>query len=348
MNLTLNKLPSTTWNRLGMNFASVSLEDGLSSFVPKADYNCAEISWDGEKNEKSCFAGDLTEIVSGASLGTGETSKNIKMETPLVLTYAYKEGEKAASRLKLHAAENSHLKAVLILTGKAEVSALQAEIQADKNAVIDLYLLDLLGEDTLCMNYIGGQEEENASVNLIRLDLGGRKIYSGVNMDLLGNDSSYHSETGYHVKPGQLLDMNYVAVHEGKRTNCLMEVNGTLEEGSRKNFRGTIDFRQGCAGAKATENENVMLMGDELVNQTLPVILCKEEDVEGNHGASIGQLDEKVLFYLASRGISKEAAQALIAQARIDAICEKIPLEEIRSQVREFERVRGITHGEEL
>ena len=142
--------------------------------------------------------------------------------------------------------------------------------------------------------------------------------------------------------------MNYVAVHEGKNTDATMEVNGTLEEGARKIFRGTIDFRQGCAGAKAAENENVMLMGDEMVNQTIPVILCKEEDVEGSHGASIGQLDDKVLFYLGSRGISKEAAQAMIAQARIDAICEKIPVESVRSQIREFEEVRGISHGEEF
>lgn len=50
-------------------------------------------------------------------------------------------------------------------------------------------------------------------------------------------------------------------------------------------------------------------MGDNVVNQTIPLILCAEEDVEGNHGASIGQLDEEMLFYLSSRGMSAESAQ---------------------------------------
>ena len=39
------------------------------------------------------------------------------------------------------------------------------------------------------------------------------------------------------------------------------------------------------------------------MNQTIPLILCEEEDVEGNHGATIGKLDEELLFYLESRGI---------------------------------------------
>ena len=348
MNLTVNKLPSATWNKLHMNEATVSLEEELDNYIPKAKYDPLEILWDDSRNQPSQLLGELNAIAEKASLGFGETPKNTRMKTPLVLSYSYTSGEKAASRLSLHAGANSHLKAILILSGNVNISVLQTEVLADKNAIVDLYLLDLLGNEGLCLNHIAGKLDDGAELNLIRLDLGGKKIYSGVNIELLGTKSCYHSETGYHVKTDQLLDMNYVAVHKGKHTNCVMQLNGTLDEGAQKVFRGTIDFQQGCAGAKAAENENVLLMGQELKNQTLPVILCKEEDVEGSHGASIGQLDEKVIFYLASRGISTKAAQAMIAQARIDAICAKIPLEEIRNQVRKFEKVRGISYGEKL
>ena len=348
MNLTVNKLPSTTWNKLHMNEAAVSLEDDLDCLIPRADYDSDEFSWDGDRTESLRLPGELTEVTKRASLGSGFTRNDVQMQKPLVLTYAYEPQERAASRLSLLAAESSHLKAVVVLRGEASVSALQAEMIVGKNAVLDLCLVDLLGSETLCLNHIAGKLDEGAQLNVTRLDLGGKKIYSGVNVDLLGDRSGYNSETGYHVIPGQVLDMNYVAVHHGRSTNCEMQVNGTLEDGARKVFRGTIDFQKGCAGAKAAENEKVLLMGENLVNQTLPVILCKEEDVEGSHGASIGQLDDKVLFYLATRGIPAEAAQAMIAQARIDAICAKIPVEEIRQQVLEFEKVRGTSHGEEL
>ena len=95
-------------------------------------------------------------------------------------------------------------------------------------------------------------------------------------------------------------------------------------------------FQRGCAGAKGAEHENVLLLGDDMINQSVPLILCKEEDVEGEHGASIGRLDEKVLFYLGSRGISEEAAQQIIAQSRIDTICGMIPDEDIQKAIHEF------------
>ena len=68
-----------------------------------------------------------------------------------------------------------------------------------------------------------------------------------------------------------------------------------------------------------------LLLGDGVVNQTIPLILCGEEDVEGNHGATIGRLDEKMLFYLASRGIPEEAARSLLARARIEAVVDLLP-----------------------
>ena len=49
-----------------------------------------------------------------------------------------------------------------------------------------------------------------------------------------------------------------------------------------------------------------------VVNQTIPLILCEEEDVEGNHGATIGKLDEELLFYLESRGMSEEAVYEMV------------------------------------
>ena len=66
------------------------------------------------------------------------------------------------------------------------------------------------------------------------------------------------------------------------------------------------------------------------------MILCAEEDVEGNHGASIGSLDDELIFYLESRGISEEAADALMAKARLKAVCKKIPVEGLRAELNEM------------
>ena len=62
----------------------------------------------------------------------------------------------------------------------------------------------------------------------------------------------------------------------------------------------------------------MLVTGDDVVNKTLPVILCDEEDVAGNHGASIGAISPEQLSFLGARGLSEEAAEQLFARALFD------------------------------
>jgi len=176
----------------------------------------------------------------------------------------------------------------------------------------------------------------DAQAGKVHIFLGGGKIYQGCQTELLGNESSLQSDIGYLLQDDQRLDMNYVALHEGKRTNSEINASGVLKDASSKLFRGTIDFQHGSAESVGAEKEDVLLMGDDVVNQTIPLILCAEEDVKGSHGASIGQLDEETLFYMQARGISEEQAYALMADARIEAVCQKIPDETAQKLVRAY------------
>ena len=74
---------------------------------------------------------------------------------------------------------------------------------------------------------------------------------------------------------------------------------------SKKVYRGTIDLVHGCKGATGTERETVLLANKGVDNKTVPVILCDEDDVAGNHGATIGHVRDEQLFYLACRALTK-------------------------------------------
>ena len=349
MNLTVNSLPTRTWNRLNMNESSLAVEGEFNNHSPKAVYDPAQVSW----KPKAEWAGeklllgtgeDARTLTESAEIGLVETAPDQVMDKPITLTWSYADKENAVSRIVLHAAKGSTLNAVLLLESGAEhtgTTAVRTEVYAEENSVVNVYVAQLLGFGGVAMTDVSGVCDDGATVNLTKLDLGAGKLYAGTNIDLRGRESSFNTKIGYHVRANQLLDMNYVALHHGKHTTSLMEVNGTLEEHGKKVFRGSIDFQQGCAGAKGTENENVLLMGDDLVNQTIPLILCKEEDVEGNHGASIGQLDDKVLFYLSTRGFTPEEAKQMIARSRIEDVCSRIPDESVREKVHKFEGKQG-------
>ena len=348
MNITLNSLPTRTWNWLRMNDSTVKIEGDFISYTPDAVYQENDVLWEPASSwcRSSSIYGfnkDFTEITKDSDTSLVRVSEGHVMNSPIVIKYTYKDNGQTASRLVLEALKDSTLTAVLLIQSENkegnDISALQVEVRAEENATVNIYAAQITGTESICLNELGGYARENAKVNLTRLELGGKKAFTGASIDLVGNESMFSALAGYHARENQLLDMNYVALHHGKRTESFMEVNGTLEENSKKIFRGTIDFQQGCQGAKGTENENVLLFGEKMVNQTIPLILCKEEDVEGNHGASIGQLDDKLLFYLASRGIAPENAQKMIAQARIRSICEKFPSEDVRKAIEKYEHM---------
>lgn len=66
------------------------------------------------------------------------------------------------------------------------------------------------------------------------------------------------------------------------------------------------------------------MLGEDAVNKTVPLILCAEENVVGNHGATIGELDDETLFYFESRGIGRDAAENILARAAIERLARAV------------------------
>lgn len=73
-------------------------------------------------------------------------------------------------------------------------------------------------------------------------------------------------------------DLNYIVHLRGEKTNVDIDVQGALKDSSKKNFKGTIDFKKGCKKAKGNENEYCMLLSDKAKSIALPMLLCTEAD----------------------------------------------------------------------
>ena len=130
--------------------------------------------------------------------------------------------------------------------------------------------------------------------------------------------------------------MNYVVNHYGKKTDTKMSVKGVVGEKSSKTYRGTIDFKRGCTESTGDEQEETLLMSDNAVNKSIPIILCDEENVSGTHGSSIGRLEEYELFYMPSRGIGEDEAKTMMKKAKILSVAALIPNETVISKITDF------------
>ena len=322
LDMTVNSLPSRTWNWLKMNESKLKeIEAGYTWDVKEVAGESKEMAGSAER------AAENQEVFSHIHTGMGpDMSRLGEMagSAPIFIKSSEKTGTKSEPDYTSPEKTSSGL------------AAIQTKLHIEKGAKVRLVQVQLLGNEYTLLNDIGAQCEDGAQFEVLQLFLGSSKTYSGCQADLLGKESHFKADIGYQGKGSQRYDMNYVAVHKGKKTVSEMNADGILDDQAFKLFRGTIDFKNGSSGSKGDEKEDVLLMGDNVVNQTIPLILCAEENVEGNHGASIGQLDEEMLFYLSSRGMSAESASKMIARARMDAVCQKIGDEQLEKLVQDY------------
>ena len=175
--------------------------------------------------------------------------------------------------------------------------------------------------------------DEGARVAVRHIVLGGGRTYTGLASDLRGDTARMEIDTRYLASGTEQRDFNYVIRHRGRKTISNMDANGVLTGTSKKVLRGTIDLIHGCKGSEGSERETVLLANQGVDNKTVPVILCDEDDVAGNHGATIGHVRPEQLFYLGCRGLSQEAAEALFVAAKLEDAALSAPDEQIRANV---------------
>ena len=76
-----------------------------------------------------------------------------------------------------------------------------------------------------------------------------------------------------------------------------------------------------------------MLLSENAKSKALPMLLCTEEDVEGNHSSAYGRINKNELFYLMSRGFSEKEAMKLLVKAKLTPIIEKIEKPELKQEI---------------
>lgn len=185
-------------------------------------------------------------------------------------------------------------------------------------------------EEQIIYNF--DQENQNLTDQIL-INAKGKSSITNYYSDLQGENAQNDVKTVYLGVDEQLKDINYIAELYGAKTNINIDVQGALSDKAKKHFKGTIDFKKGCKKAKGDENEYCMLLSDKAKAIALPMLLCAEEDVEGNHSTASGKVDSKVLFYIMSRGLSYKEAVKLLVKSRFIKIIEQISDQNLKNEI---------------
>ena len=198
---------------------------------------------------------------------------------------------------------------------------------------VNVNIVNMLNNNSMHFESMESSLEDNTNLKYTIIDLGGKVSATNYFADIIGKEAKNDLKTIYLGIENQIKDINYIAHLKGEKTEGYIDVQGVLNDEAKKNFKGTLDFKRGCKGAKGDENEFCMLLSPKAKSIALPMLLCTEDDVEGNHSTASGKVDEKSLFYIMSRGLNEKEAIKLIVRARFNKILERIKDEELLKDI---------------
>jgi len=120
-----------------------------------------------------------------------------------------------------------------------------------------------------------------------------------------------------------------------------------LDGRSHAVFNGKVVVHEGAIKTDSSQSNGNLLLSKYAEIDTKPELEIYNDDVKCAHGATVGQLDDKQLFYLRSRGISQEAAQELLTFAFADEVLAAMSNHAVRLYV-EKAAFAKLPHGADL
>ena len=338
--LKLNETPKRTSKNYGINnivLENVNIPEQIKEF------NNCYVKSGGNVDLRADFEKVNLKYGVGETLANQAKNKNIKIvcdeksgsETEINFMFD-KENTCLIENIEIIAEENLNHTIILKYESKQDVEAYHngiIRLIAKANSNVDVIIVNLLNEKSNNFISIQNEIEKSAKVNYTIIELGAKNSVSNYFSNIIGDEAKNTLNTIYLGKENQVFDLNYIAELRGKKTNVNIEVQGALKDNAKKHFKGTIDFKKGAKKAVGNENEFCMLLSDTAKSIALPMLLCTEDDVEGNHSTAAGKIDEKQLFYIMSRGFSVKEAMKLIVKSRFNKILENVKNENLKDEI---------------
>lgn len=296
----------------------------------------SEIACDIANDFETGVGADMRAYLNFLAGGTAVLATEEGEEAEATIRVTTHEGEASGASIDIVAAPNSTFSIALSLDSDADAPAFMGStmrVFAGAGARVDITVYLTASDAVTCVEDSGFVLDEGARVNVRHVVLGGGFTATGLAADLRGDRSRIDVDTSYLASGTQQRDFNYIIRHRGRKTVSNMDANGVLTGTSKKCLRGTIDLIHGAKGAEGNERETVLLASKGVDNKTVPNILCDEDDVAGNHGATIGHVRPDQLFYAACRGLSQEQTEALFLSAKLEDAALRSPNDAVRANV---------------
>ena len=186
---------------------------------------------------------------------------------------------------------------------------------------------------------------QNWSTNVYNLVTQRAKVFRDGSMEWVDSNlgskvtmkypSCYLLEPGAHGEilsmafagAGQVQDAGGKVIHFAPNTSSKITSKSISKNGGRASYRGLLKVYPGAAGSKSNVVCDALLLDAASRSDTYPTIEVDENDVSIGHEATVSRVGEEQLFYLMSRGLSKEDATTMVVSGFIEPLVKELPME---------------------
>ena len=241
------------------------------------------------------------------------------LTTPLVLSHRQDNVDQAIYlRHVVIAEEASSLTMIEHYQGDADTvyftsSITEAHLAA--HAKLVHYKIQCESKRSYHVGHLAVKQRAGSQFDSHSFSTGGQWVRSDIDIALTEPDAQCSMNGLYAPLDGQHVDHHTVVTHEAPKCRSEQDYKGILSGRSRAVFNGRVIVAKDAQHTVAMQqNKNVLLSKNAEID-TKPQLEIFADDVVCTHGATVGQLDEDALFYLATRGIGRAEAMRYLVQA---------------------------------
>ena len=173
----------------------------------------------------------------------------------------------------------------------------------------------------------GGRLGSNA------VQLGGRLVRYGIGVSLDGPGASVALNGLYVARGRQHVDFHTRVDHREPGGTSEQVYKGLLDGHGRGVFNGRVVVHRGAQHSDASQSNHNLLLSQNAEIDTKPQLEIFADDVKCSHGATVGQLDERAIHYVRSRGLGEDAARALLTFGFAEDVLARMGAPAVRRHV---------------
>ena len=217
--------------------------------------------------------------------------------------------------------------------GTVYLNNIVTEIIAGDNAHVDHYKIQQESDEAFHMGGVFINQASSSQVKNHNIALSGLVTRNDVYCNLLGQGA--HMEmNGLVLGQGRQHIDNHTEVNHAV-PNCTSDeyYKTVLDDHSRSIFRGRIIVAEDAQQTNADQQNNNLLLSKNAEADCKPQLEIYADDVKCSHGVTVGQLNPVSLFYLKSRGIDADSANALLTFAFANEVIDRVKVPSVREEL---------------